>query len=73
MSPSYESKYWDMLTDLLTALALVLVIEGVVYSLFPDGMKRLMVQVLGLSASNLRAAGLVAATLGVGFVWLLRG
>jgi len=73
VSPSYESKYWDMLTDLLTALALVLVIEGVVYSLFPDGMKRLMVQVLGLSASNLRAAGLVAATLGVGFVWLLRG
>ncbi len=62
-----------MLTDLLTALALLLVIEGVVYSLFPDGMKRLMVQVLGLSASNLRAAGLVAATLGVGFVWLLRG
>lgn len=62
-----------MLTDLLTALALVLVIEGVVYSLFPDGMKRLMVQVLELSPSDLRIAGLIAATLGVGFVWLLRG
>jgi hypothetical protein len=62
-----------MLTDLLTALALILVIEGVVYSLFPEGMKRLMVQVLGLQASDLRAAGLIAATLGVGFVWLLRG
>ncbi len=73
MSPSYESKYWDMLTDLLTALALILVLEGVVYSLFPDGMKRLMTRVLGLPASDLRAAGLIAATLGVGFVWLLRG
>ncbi len=62
-----------MLTDLLTALALILVIEGVVYSLFPEGMKRLMVQVLGLQASDLRTAGLIAATLGVGFVWLLRG
>ncbi len=62
-----------MLTDLLTALALILVIEGMVYSLFPDGMKRLMVQVLGLPAADLRAAGLIAAALGVGFVWLLRG
>jgi uncharacterized protein YjeT (DUF2065 family) len=61
-----------MLTDLLTALALILVIEGVVYSLFPDGMKRLMVQVLGLPASDLRAAGLVATILGVGCIWLLR-
>ncbi len=62
-----------MLTDLLTALALVLVIEGVVYSLFPAAMKRLMNQVLGLPASDLRAAGLIAAILGVGLVWLLRG
>ncbi len=62
-----------MLTDLLTALALILVIEGVIYSLFPDGMKRLMVQVQGLPAADLRAGGLIAATLGVGFVWLLRG
>ncbi len=62
-----------MLTDLLTALALILVIEGVVYSLFPDGMKRLMVRVLGLSASDLRAGGLIAAIVGVGFIWLLRG
>ncbi len=62
-----------MLIDLLTALALVLVIEGVTYSLFPDGMKRLMAQVLGLPASDLRAAGLIAVTIGVGFVWMLRG
>lgn len=62
-----------MLTQLVTALALILVIEGTLYALFPDGMKRLMVQVLGLPASNLRAAGLVATAAGVGIVWLLQG
>ncbi|MEE8123208.1 MAG: DUF2065 domain-containing protein [Alphaproteobacteria bacterium] len=62
-----------MLTQLVTALALILVIEGTLYALFPDGMKRLMVQVLGLPASNLRAAGLIATAAGVGIVWLLQG
>lgn len=62
-----------MLTQLLTALALILVIEGTLYALFPDAMKRLMAQVLGIPASNLRAAGLFAAALGVGIVWLLQG
>ncbi|MEE9251235.1 MAG: DUF2065 family protein [Alphaproteobacteria bacterium] len=32
-----------------------------------------MVQVLGLPASNLRAAGLIATAAGVGIVWLLQG
>lgn len=58
--------------DLATALALVLVIEGVVYSLFPDGMKRLVAQVMVLPASALRMTGLVAACLGVAAVWLIR-
>lgn len=62
-----------MLTQLVTALALILVIEGTLYALFPDGMKRLMLQVLGLPASNLRAAGLIATAAGVGIVWLLQG
>ena len=62
-----------MLTQLVTALALILVIDGTLYALFPDGMKRLMVQVLGLPASNLRAAGLIATAAGVGIVWLLQG
>ena len=32
--------------DLITALGLVLVIEGALYALFPDGMQRMMKQVL---------------------------
>jgi uncharacterized protein len=58
--------------DFTTALALVLVIEGVLYSLFPDGMKRLVAQVMVLPASALRVTGLLAAGLGVGAVWFIR-
>ena len=58
--------------DFTTALALVFVIEGVLYSLFPDGMKRLVAQVMVLPASALRVTGLVAAGLGVGAVWFIR-
>jgi uncharacterized protein len=58
--------------DLGTALALVLVIEGIIYAAFPEGMKRLMAQILAIPVPVLRGAGLVAACLGVGFVWLAR-
>jgi uncharacterized protein YjeT (DUF2065 family) len=58
--------------DLATALALVLVIEGVLYSLFPDGMKRLVAQAMVLPAAALRATGLAAVCLGVAAVWLIR-
>ncbi len=59
--------------DLLTALGLALAIEGVAYALFPDGMKRMMRVVLELPSSNIRTAGVVAAVIGVGVVWLMRG
>ncbi len=58
--------------DFATALALVLVIEGVLYSAFPEGMRRMVVQVAELPSSALRATGLVAACLGVAAVWLIR-
>ena len=59
--------------DFLTALALVLVIEGLLYAAFPEPMKRMIVAVMSMPASSLRAGGLVAAFIGVLFVWLLRG
>ncbi|MEK9754917.1 MAG: DUF2065 domain-containing protein [Rhodospirillaceae bacterium] len=61
------------MADLLTALALAVAIEGILYALFPDAMKRMMAAVLVQPAANLRAAGLVAATLAVLVVWLIRG
>lgn len=58
--------------DFGTALALVFVIEGVLYSLFPEGMKRMVAQVVVLPPSALRFTGLIAACLGVAVVWLIR-
>ncbi len=59
--------------ELATALALILVIEGALYALFPDAMMRMMRAVLELQPESLRTAGLVAAVVGVGLLWLLRG
>ncbi|GAA4252911.1 DUF2065 family protein [Azospirillum formosense] len=61
------------MTDFLTALALVLVIEGALYALFPTTMRRLIVEALTMPENRLRAVGLATAMAGVGFVWLLRG
>ncbi|OAN45780.1 DUF2065 domain-containing protein [Magnetospirillum moscoviense] len=60
------------MTDFLTALCLVMVIEGVVYALFPAGMQRLMGQTQSLPPTFLRVFGLVAATAGVAGAWLIR-
>jgi uncharacterized protein YjeT (DUF2065 family) len=56
----------------LTALALVLVIEGAAYALFPEGIKRAMAAIQQIPASTLRSFGLAAALTGVIIVWLIR-
>ncbi|MDD9876165.1 MAG: DUF2065 domain-containing protein [Magnetovibrio sp.] len=61
------------MTDLLTAVAMAIALEGIAYALFPDAMKRMMAIALEQPAANLRTAGLVAAVFGVGCVWLIRG
>jgi uncharacterized protein len=58
--------------DLWTGLALVLVIEGILYALFPDAMKRIAARAMAVPPHVLRAAGLIAAALGVAMVWLSR-
>jgi uncharacterized protein len=58
--------------DLLTALALILVIEGIAYALFPEMLRRLAVRTTRTPAQALRVGGLIAAILGVMFVWALR-
>jgi uncharacterized protein YjeT (DUF2065 family) len=60
-------------TEFLTAFALVLVLEGIAYALFPDFMRRMLALALMTPVGQLRVAGLVAAICGVGLVWLLRG
>ena len=61
------------MSDLFTALALAVALEGIVYALFPDGMKRMMAIAMEQPSSTLRVAGLSLTTLAVGLVWLIRG
>jgi len=58
--------------DFATAVALILVIEGILYALLPETMKRLAIRAMATPAPSLRAAGLIAACLGVALVWVLR-
>jgi uncharacterized protein YjeT (DUF2065 family) len=59
--------------DLLTAAALVLVLEGVLWALFPNGMKQAAARAIVLDSSVLRTGGLIFAVIGVFIVWLIRG
>lgn len=61
------------MSDLLTAIGLAIAIEGLLYTLFPDGMKAAMAKLQTQPSSHLRTAGLVASVFGVGVVWLIRG
>lgn len=61
------------MADLITALGLALVLEGVFYALFPDAARRMMAYVLSSPVSHLRRAGLIAVVIGVIIVGLVRG
>ena len=62
-----------MAVEILSALGLVLAVEGVIYALFPAAMQRMMTIAVAQPPSALRTAGLLFAAVGVGLVWLLRG
>jgi len=59
--------------DLVAGIGLVLVIEGLVYGVFPQLARKMAGEVLSMPEGTLRAAGLAAITVGVGIVWLVRG
>ena len=61
-----------MWMELLTALGLVLFIEGAVWAAAPDAMKRLLVAMLAQPAANIRVTGLTLAAIGVAIVWIAR-
>jgi uncharacterized protein len=61
------------MADLLTALGLAIALEGAAYALFPGAMKKMLLHVLAQPPVHLRNAGLAAAALGVGVIWLVRG
>ena len=61
--------YW---TAILTALALVLVLEGILPFVGPGRYKQLVAQIVLLSDNQLRTAGLVAMIAGLVLLFLVR-
>jgi uncharacterized protein YjeT (DUF2065 family) len=61
------------MTDLLTGLALVFVIEGLILAIFPDRLRWLLERMAEVPPEVLRVGGLISAAAGVFAVWLLRG
>lgn len=59
--------------DLVTALGLVLVIEGGLWALAPGALKRMFAAALDFDDAAFRRIGLGAAIVGVFVVWLVRG
>jgi uncharacterized protein YjeT (DUF2065 family) len=59
-------------TDLWAALALVLVIEGLLPFLSPRGYKQSMLKMTEISDRDLRIMGLISMVLGVVFLYLVR-
>jgi uncharacterized protein YjeT (DUF2065 family) len=57
--------------DLFVALALLLVIEGVMPFLAPDTMRRMLLEVARQDNRRLRIAGLVTMISGVGLLYLI--
>jgi len=57
--------------DIATALALVLVIEGIMPFLNPDGMRRMLAMVAQLDDITLRAIGLTSMIIGVLLLYLV--
>ena len=58
--------------DFATALALAFVIEGSLYTLFPEAVRRMAGQMTTLPVAALRLTGLAAASLGVAAVRPIR-
>ena len=61
------------MNTLLAAFGLVLIIEGALYALFPDFMRRAMATMLSMEEMQIRISAVVSAVLGLVLVWLALG
>jgi uncharacterized protein YjeT (DUF2065 family) len=61
------------MSEVAAAIGLILALEGALYALFPELMKRMAVQVTQTPGDMLRIAGVLSAVAGVALVWLVRG
>jgi uncharacterized protein YjeT (DUF2065 family) len=58
--------------EFATAILLAIALEGMFYTLFPRGAKRVMELMQEVPETQLRIGGVAAAVVSVGAIWLLR-
>jgi uncharacterized protein len=61
-----------MWNDLWAALALMLVLEGILPFLSPDSVRRLLAAMTAVDNRSLRLSGLISMLAGVGLLYLVR-
>lgn len=61
------------MSDFLTAIGLVLILEGVPYFAAPERMRRMVTQIAELPDAFLRRAGFILMFLGLLLVYVVRG
>ena len=55
-----------------TAFALIFIIEGLIYALFPGGVRKMMAYAVSLDPGKLRYYGAIMATTGFCILWILQ-
>ncbi len=61
------------MTDLFAALVLAIVLEGLLYAAFPEGMKQVLAEIIKIPASTLRAGALACAAIGLVLLFIIKG
>jgi uncharacterized protein len=61
-----------VIETLLTALGLVLLLEGILYGFFPDAMRRMMAQVMNMPTEALQRVALLTAFIGLGIIYFVQ-
>ena len=59
-------------TEILTALALVLVIEGLLPFASPGRYRQMVAQIVGMSDNNIRTVGFVVIVIGLALLFIVR-
>jgi uncharacterized protein YjeT (DUF2065 family) len=62
----------SLFTHLLTAFALIFVIEGLLYAIFPAQIQRMMAMASSFPPEKFRSFGAAMVALGVLLVWLFQ-
>jgi len=60
------------MNELIIAFGLFLFIEGILYALFPSGMKSMLLKLNDVTNSQLRTGGLIFAVIGFIVIWNIK-